>query len=67
MFFLNGQFILSIICIGVILSGFYLVVSNLKIKKTRIHTNQLLLAIMGTLLVIVGSYCLFFTLFFRYS
>ncbi len=64
LFLFRNQFILSFICLGLTFLGFYLVLSNLKIKKEQANSNDFLLAILGVLLVILGSFSLCFILIF---
>lgn len=64
--FLNGQFILAIIFLIIMVVGFALVVDSLIFKKKKLDATQKLIVILGSLLVIVGSYFLCITLVLGY-
>lgn len=64
--FFNSQFFLAIIFIVMIVIGFALVVDRLIFKKRKIDSTQKLIVILGSLLVIAGSYFLCITLVLGY-
>lgn len=67
MFFFQSQFLLSLFFIAIILVGFTCVIINLNLRSRKLSFNRLLKVIMGTLIVIIGSISLCFTLLFGYN
>ncbi|HCM89042.1 hypothetical protein [Vagococcus fluvialis] len=67
MFFFQSQFLLSLFIIAIILVGFTCVIMNLNVRSRKLSFNNLLKVILGTLIVIIGSISLCFTLLFGYN